>query len=146
MNRPIKFQLIQISTDQFAILSDVPDSKDKITLNHKFRFSVNFSNRLIVATCRFQFLKNEAPFLLIESSCHFIVHQDDWNSFIIPNKNSIILPKEFAAHLQMLAVGTARGSLHTKTENTPFRRFHLPLINVLDSIQKDIIINIDEKS
>jgi len=38
----------------------------------------------------------------------------------------------------MLSVGTARGILHAKTENTPYNEFIIPLINVTEAVKADI--------
>ena len=40
----------------------------------------------------------------------------------------------------MIAVGTARGILHAKTEATKFNQFLIPPINVVELIKDDIIL------
>lgn len=42
----------------------------------------------------------------------------------------------------MLTIGTARGVLHSKTENTTFNQFLLPTLNVNELVQKDVIFKI----
>jgi hypothetical protein len=49
----------------------------------------------------------------------------------------LTIPKGFLAHLAMISVGTARGILHCKTENTIFNNFVLPLVNVASMIPED---------
>ena len=49
------------------------------------------------------------------------------------------LPSGFVCHLAMLAIGTARGVLHAKTENTLFNKYLIPTINVAELIKDDII-------
>jgi hypothetical protein len=41
----------------------------------------------------------------------------------------------------MLTVGTARGVLHAKTENTKYNRYVLPTINVASMIKNDAVFN-----
>ena len=45
----------------------------------------------------------------------------------------------------MITVGTLRGVLHAKTENTEFNEFFLPTINVTDLIKEDIRFNLDDQ-
>ncbi len=43
----------------------------------------------------------------------------------------------------MLAIGIARGILHTKTENTPFNHFLLPVLDATRLIKEDVELNIE---
>jgi hypothetical protein len=49
----------------------------------------------------------------------------------------------------MLCVGTLRGVLHAKTENSVYNKFYLPTINVNDLVKTDIVLvtenNIEKK-
>ena len=40
----------------------------------------------------------------------------------------------------MLTIGTARGVLHSKTENTPYNKYLLPTLNVSDLVNNDLIL------
>lgn len=44
------------------------------------------------------------------------------------------------AHLTTIMVGTARGILHAKTENTLFNQFLLPTIDVTELVTDDVIM------
>ncbi len=50
------------------------------------------------------------------------------------------MPKNFAQHIGVITVGTARGILHTKTEGTILNSLIIPSINVLELVPNDIII------
>lgn len=43
---------------------------------------------------------------------------------------SIMVPKSLLTHFAVLTVGTTRGILHAKTENTRLNHFSLPPVNV----------------
>ena len=57
-------------------------------------------------------------------------------------KKELIVPKGFISHLVMISIGTTRGVLHSKTENTIYNKFLLPTINVNELIKEDVKFNI----
>jgi hypothetical protein len=83
------------------------------------------------------FLQNKVPFLLLETASHFHVKEESWATFENEEKTELIVSKGFISHLVMLSIGTTRGVLHSKTENTIYNKFLLPTINVNDLIKGD---------
>jgi hypothetical protein len=55
------------------------------------------------------------------------------------------VPKDFIRQLLVIAIGTARGVLHTKTENTPFNRFILPVLDATNLIKEDVELEVTTK-
>ena len=137
-NPKIGFVLKKIVTEQFAIIKDAFHEGNQIQLNTQSQFAVDASQKIIVVKTVFKFDQTLAPFLLIEASCHFRITDDTWSQFILPEQNVLKVPAAFLAHLTMLTVGTVRGILHAKTENTPFNNFLIPTINVAALIKEDI--------
>lgn len=84
-----------------------------------------------------QFEQKEKPFLLIEIANHYKIEESAWNELQSSN-NKLVIPKGFASHLVMLTIGTLRGTLHCKTENTEFNKFILPTINIAELIKSDV--------
>ena len=84
--------------------------------------------------------QEKSPFLLLEIGCHFEIIKEHWNTIFNSNTNELKLSKELARHLVMLTVGTLRGVLHAKTENTPFNMFLFPTINVTEMVKEDVTI------
>ena len=87
----------------------------------------------------FQFECNEKIFLMIEAGCHYRIEENAWGTMIKEEKNELVVPKGFVQHLALLAIGTARGVLHAKTENTKYNRFIIPPTNVTNFIKKDAV-------
>ena len=56
----------------------------------------------------------------------------------------LTVPKKLLQPITMLTVGTSRGILHAKTENTPFNQFHIPLINIEELIKEDKVLELNE--
>lgn len=141
INNPIGFSLRKISTEQFAVIQDAYlGSSEEIQIGIDLRFGIDTENVGIVAFVKVHFEQEKSPFLVVEVGNHFAIDHTAWESFQ-KNDNGLVLPKGFASHLVMLTIGTLRGVLHSKTENTKFNKFLLPTINVTELIKDDIILS-----
>ena len=130
-----EFNLKKIETKQFAIIDTAYDSSDdKVALEMGLNFGLNAEDLAIISIIKFQFKQKNSPFLLIEASCEFDIEVEKWNSFLQKNKKSILFPQSVMTHLAAITVGTIRGILHSKTENTEFNQFLLPTINLQEVI------------
>lgn len=136
----IDFSLLRIQTDQFAIFEENYIENETVNLSTNLTFGLNSEDRVFLVTPKYTFESNKVPFMAIQTSCFFKIEDSAWNGFIIQNK--ITFPKNFVAHMAMIAVGTSRGVLHTKTENTIFNKYILPTINVSKMIPEDVVFDI----
>lgn len=144
VEKSINFNLLNVSTTQFAIINEPPQIGENLNVTTNFRFGFDVEKRGIGVFTQFTFLNStNVPFLLIEGSCHFQIFEKDWDTLINNEKNSITLPKGFAAHLFMLCIGTTRGILHTKTENTEYNKFFIPLFNVTKLVETDVVFSFE---
>jgi len=142
-NKIIVFSLKQILTHQFAMIEDAYKSDQKVNFAFELNFSTNANDNMIRVGTKMRFEQNQVPFLLLETSCSFKIKEEDWKAMIKENDcATIILPKDFATHLTMLTVGTARGVLHAKTENSDFNKFFVPTIDLTKIIKDDAILEI----
>ena len=139
-NLSMKFNLLKIKTEQFAILEDNFDKNEIVNLNTNLSFGLNSMDKVFLLTPKYTFEINGKPFMTIQISCFFKIEDTTWDSFI--NKKQIVLPKDFVAHMAMITVGTSRGILLTKTEGTVFNEYILPPLNVAEMIGEDIIFDI----
>lgn len=140
----IRFRMIKINVDQFAILADaMPTGEMSYSVSVGFKFATDA--RRIACEFAVSFDEKEGDneekkILILEETCEFDIHPDDWNSLISDNKLTVT-----PADLCMLAnqtVGVARGLLYSKTENTPFTQFILPPINLTTLVTDDIVIEL----
>ncbi|HEY6907600.1 MAG TPA: hypothetical protein VI230_09020 [Ignavibacteriaceae bacterium] len=139
-SKSIRFLLRKITTDQFAILGECPDLKQNIDISTDIKFAYNLDDRGIGVYTNFKFITQEKPFLILEAGCHFQIELEDWRS-LLKEDDSIELPKNFAHHLLMITVGTARGILHQKTTDTDYNKFFIPLMNVTEIVDSDITLH-----
>lgn len=137
----IGFSLRKIITKQFAIIEDVYQKNDKVKFIRNLNFDLNIEHQIIGVLAKFTFANEEnTPFIIIEVECQFNIHNNSWTEFYNSTSNLITIPKNFSQHLAVITIGTIRGVLHAKTENTNYNKFILPTINVLDIIKEDVSI------
>lgn len=141
----IGFKLIGIKTEQFATIDKNFQDEKEVNLAHQLRFAANSAHRTISARSDFNFEVDKQPFLVIGVSGHFQVSEETFNSFVVDSGKAMLIPKGFMAHLTMLTVGTTRGVLHAKTENTKYNKYLLPTVNVAAIIRDDVHIVLIEK-
>ena len=139
----IGFKLSLITTEEFEIVESNFDNEGKVKLELAVRFAADSKQKLIAVFSKFSFSTNDASFLLIEGGCHFAIPDDSWKSMLNYQQNSLTIPKGFSQQMAQLTVGTTRGLLHAKTENTPFNHFHIPLINIANLIKEDNILKLN---
>jgi hypothetical protein len=138
----ISFGLRKITTEQFAVIESAFDEKnDNIELVTNLHFGLNIEKRMITPILSINFSQSKNPFLLLEIECHFEIIKEHWNNLYHKGKSESKLPKNIALHLVMFSIGTLRGVLHAKTENTFFNSFLVPTLNVNDLVKEDIVIN-----
>lgn len=136
----INFRLLNIITEQFATfeVENIPDEND---LQSDLQFSINPENRVIACQMKFQFLHASQPIIALTVVCNFDIEATSWNEYILLNKK-ITLPKHLLEHLCAITVGTSRGILHSKTENTSFNKFIIPALNVTSLVEKEVVFEI----
>jgi hypothetical protein len=133
----ISFSLIQIKTDQFALFEENHFDKGKINLNTNLTFGLNAEDKVFLVTTKFTFEMKKKPFMSIQASCFFQIEKTAWDRFTTGDKT--IFPKNFVAHMAMLTVGTTRGILHSKTDDTIFNQYILPTTNVAEIVSGDVV-------
>ena len=84
-------------------------------------------------------MSNTQKLIIIDVSCQFLINPADWEILREPESGRVILPRDLGIHLAMLVVGTLRGILHVKTENTIFNSFIFPPINLLELVPSDVV-------
>ncbi len=136
----IGFNLIRVTTEQFATIDENHNDNSISGLEINIRFGVEKDQRLIASFSKFTFDIESKPFLIIEAGCHFEIKEDAWNEMISDSEDSLVVPSGFMAHLTMLTIGTTRGILHAKTEDSEFNRYLIPTVNVMELIKEDVTL------
>lgn len=141
----IGFSLRKITTEQFAIIESAFKDGEEIKFAVNTKYGINERDKMIAIFVSPAFYQTESPFLVLEIACHFKIVDDAWDSFMNKHKTKLNVPVGFVRHLTMLTIGTARGVLHSKTENTPFNEFLLPTINVTEIIKNGVVFDLNQE-
>lgn len=137
----LQFRLANINTLEFAILEENYDDADEVRLSTSLNFGFDKENHGLGVDLKFQFMQDEKAFLLITVQCGFEIEEKAWDALI--SENTITIPRGFASHLAVITVGTARGVLHEKTNDTPFNDFIIPTVNLTNLIEEDVVLDMD---
>lgn len=138
----VRFSIVRIQTEQFATIPESYQSDTEFEINHELSFGIDKVNQMVLVrkTARYQH-PERPPFLLITVTCYFRIEDESWHDLQVANTTQLQLPRNFAIHLAVTTVGTLRGVLHTKTEQTPFNQFIMPPVNVLDLVPDTILFS-----
>jgi hypothetical protein len=143
----INFGLRKITTQQFAVIESAFDQKsDNIELGTALRFGFDLDKKIVIVFLSINFSQNKNPFLILEIGCYFEIVNNQLDNLYDNELNEIKLPIALARHLVMLSVGTIRGVLHAKTENTVFNKFFLPTVNVNELVRDDVVIKTESNN
>ncbi len=135
----IGFKLAKVTTEQFAIIEENFKNDAEIKLQINFRFAADNKQKVVAVFNSFVFETHDKQFLLIEAGCHFAVAPDSWKQMYNKDLDKLVVTKTFLQHMGMITIGTNRGILHAKTENTNFNQFHIPTVNVTELIKTDSV-------
>ncbi|MEZ4799162.1 MAG: hypothetical protein R2809_05140 [Flavobacteriales bacterium] len=124
---------------QFAILDGTMEGIE-LSYSADFRYTISESNREISCIFKYQFLSDKGLHLIIEVQIDFEFEEKSFKSSIVVGEN-LIIPVALAKHLAMICVGTTRGILHEKTENTTVNNFPIPTINVAKRIKSNLKVS-----
>ncbi len=138
------FRLLKVTTEQFALIESFFQKESETKLETNLKFAASKESRLIGVFAQFQFSCDHNPFIVLEVGCHFEIKKESWEQML--ETNAIIVPKAIMQHLCALTVGTARGVLHAKTENTSFNQLVLPTINIAEIIESDVRFELEVTS
>jgi len=146
MSDKIGFSLKKVTTEQFAIIESAFSDGEDVQFSVNSKYGINEKDKMVAVFVSPAFYQNKTPFLVLEIACHFKIVEEAWNDFMNKDKTKITLPVGFIRHLIMLTIGTARGVLHSKTENTTFNDFLLPTINVTDIVKAGVAFDLKGES
>ncbi|MTI20772.1 hypothetical protein E1176_07045 [Fulvivirga sp. RKSG066] len=134
----IPFALKSIETLEFATFDKVYKDGDEVGIETNFNFGVSREEHSLAVHFSLVFICHEKPFIKLKLACDFDIEPLSFKKFTVMKSNSLKVPKSFFTHLSVLTVGTARGVLHAKLENTEYDHFLLPTLNISEMIKEDV--------
>lgn len=137
-DKKITFGLRSIKTKQFATIDEVFQEGEEVGIETNFQFGINRENRVLVVDFNLKFQCENNPFIILKVSCEFTIDEHSYKKFTVKGSEKLIVPKGFITHMMVITVGTARGVLHAKLEDTPYDNFILPTIDVSQIVVEDV--------
>lgn len=137
-SRPIEVRLTRVSTEQFATIFE--PTTDECDIDTNIDVAVMYDTHSFAIRIKLSFLHNESVFMRIEVAYYFEISPECWAELSNGGTADVVVPKDFMKHLVFISLNTTRGVLHSKTENTPFNQFTIPLIDQNEISGGDLIM------
>jgi len=135
-----QFSIVGIKTEQFAIVQPDIDLSHPVEVRAGFKVSGDLSKRVVSVFPLIKFMDGKETLLILECGCHFALTEATWEQ-CRNSDNQVKIPKELLTHLAVIALGTARGVLHAKTEGTLFNHHIMPVLNLTEVFKDDLLLN-----
>ena len=130
-----------IHLDQFAILCE--DCKDEVGMNVSLNFKYGDEGKKVACVVAFDFTSESEKVMVLKMTCEFEIQVDDWKT--LRNDKKVVIPKDLLEFFAVHTIGTARGVLFCKTENTQFNYIVIPPINVSEMGISDLTVKLESK-
>lgn len=130
-----------IHLDQFAILCE--DCKDEVGMNVSLNFKYGDEGKKVACVVAFDFTSESEKVMVLKMTCEFEIQVDDWKT--LHNDKEVVIPKDLLEFFSVHTIGTARGVLFCKTENTQFNYIVIPPINVSEMGISDLTVKLESK-
>lgn len=122
-----RFQLAGVTIEQFAKISEPKGTEFAVDVSVPVK--TNYKDGKIAVGLNVQFFEDEKIILQLEVFCHYVFEPGCWSELTSNHTENAVIKKELMANFFSIAVGTTRGVLAAKTENTPYSVCVLPLMN-----------------
>jgi len=138
---PYQFKLIRLMTLEFAVIEKNFIQGGEINITTNLNWGAG-DQRLIGVGAKFMFEIKGQPFIVLNVEGQFDIAETTWSGMLQDGGEQVLVHKTFLAHMGMLVVGSARGVLHAKLEQTPFNQLLIPTVNVQAMINEDVLMDI----
>jgi hypothetical protein len=132
----LHYKISKIETKQFAVFADNLNVNSDVEIGTSFGFNVRNDCEQIRCISKFEYLQEDKLIMLLEIVTYFDIAPDGAER--IKEQKSIAV--EFLRYMATIVVGTARGIIHSKTENTIINSIILPPVNLVEAITEDFVL------
>ncbi len=134
----VKFNLVKIVTNQFATLDEPKSAELSVNFTHTIQGNYSTGDVLIIIAVKF--LCKSRTVMTITTTSHFKIDSQSWNELSNDGQSNVVISKELNQHLSSIAIGVTRGALHSKTENTIFNQYFVPLVDISQMVKADFVV------
>jgi hypothetical protein len=139
----IEFQPQKIQLEQFEAFEDQFDPKKNTAFSVELEVLVSTQQHLIILGLWVDFHQGRKTVIKIGVRCHYLILEASWEPLFDRTNNRLVIPKAFGAHLAIQTLGTVRGILFEKTQETAFSKLILPSIDADDLFSEDIYVELE---
>ena len=132
----IPYKIARLETRQFAIFPEKFNNQEDVGVNSAYEFSISTDQTAIRCRSTFHYFQGETVLMILELNAFFAIAPEGMVE--IQNKGSV--PVDFLRYMGTIAVGAARGVIHSKTEGTVLNAVVLPPINLVEIIKEDLLV------
>lgn len=140
---PIPYRIVQVYIDDFNMKDQPVEEGAKFGVRSNYTFQTQFEAQLLRCISTYSFIKDDESILDLQLTCVFTVEQDAYNEMYSENKTKLTVPMYFCRYMATIAVGAARGVIATKVQGTNLENLVLPPINLVETIQRDSVFNVE---
>lgn len=137
----IPYKIARLETRQFAIFPEKFNNQEDVGVNSAYEFSISTDQTAIRCRSTFHYFQGENVLMILELNAFFAIAPEGMVE--IQNKGSV--PVDFLRYMGTIAVGAARGVIHSKTEGTVLNAVVLPPINLVEIIKEDLLVEKNAK-
>ena len=136
----IPFRIVKITIDNFSIDNDAKVCNDApLDIESNFSFGVDMKGHVVKCDSEYEFIFDSKTILSLRIGSFFEIELEASNDFY-NSKREFVISKDFLRYMATICVGTARGIIIAKSENTPIANVVLPPLNLMEAIKDDFII------
>ncbi len=132
----IPYRISEIKTTQFAIFPEKVQNGKEMNVRADFSYGINKPHNSVRCVCKISYLQDEELLMVLEVLCLFEVAPEG----VVQIEKDKKIPVDFLRYVATIVVGTARGIIHARTENTVLNPYVLPPINLINLIKDDMVI------
>jgi hypothetical protein len=130
----IPYRIVKIENTQFAFFPDKFIVSDRVKVDVAFNFAPSKDLSMIRCTSIIHYTQNDNLLLVLELATYFEIAQVGIDNIKKDGK----VPVDFLRYMGTIAIGTARGVIHAKTEGSVMNPVVLPPINLVEIIREDL--------
>lgn len=138
MKKEIRYNLIDIDDNQFAIIPDNFQEGKQLVSNAMINLASMNDGSELKCESRLELKQGNDLILVSVIVCRFSIEKDSWEAV---DENKKKLPSGFICHIASLAVGTQRGIILVRTKDTPLHKIILPPLDLSKVVNKDYVID-----
>lgn len=132
----IPYRIEKIETKQFALFPESLSSGSEVNISTNFTFSVSSDISHIRCISTYKYEQKDALLLVLELATYFGIAPEGISQIKEAGKIDV----EFLRYMATIAVGTARGVIHSQSQGTQLNALVLPPINLIPVITEDYSI------